>query len=154
MEYSQYPENDILPGKLHGYSWNIQSKRFEDKTRLNPLWAGAAGAIISNVYDLKKYVKAMYNSAKTTQRLVTFPFNGAPDWLRYGEGIAKMRLFWGHNGTIFGFSSELWYLPEKDAVIVINVNRLDIDDKSKSSKIFSDITRILFPEYINGKKKS
>ena len=127
---------------------DAQNKRFVDKTSLNPLCAGASGAIISNVYDLKKYLRSMYNSAKDTPRLKTYPFNGAPHWVRYGEGIVKMGSFWGHNGTIFGFSSELWYLPEKDAVIVINVNRLDRDDKSKSSKIFTDITRILFPKYI------
>ena len=148
MKNSLYPDNNILPGKLHGYSWNPQTKSFDDMTRLNPLCAGAAGAVISNVYDLKTYAKAMYDSAKNTPRLKSYPFKGAPDWLRYGEGILKMGSFWGHNGTIFGFSSELWYLPEKDAVIVINVNRLDQNDESKSSKIFADITKILFSEYI------
>ncbi len=148
MNNSLYPKNDILPGKLHGYSWNTQTKSFEDKTKLNPLCAGAAGAIISNIYDLKIYAKAMYNSAKNSQRLESYPFKGAPDWLRYGEGISKLGSFWGHNGTIFGFSSEMWYLPEKDAIVVINVNRLDQNDESKSSKIFADISKILFPEYL------
>ena len=147
MKDSYYPEDDILPGKLHGYAWNVQNERFDDKTELNPLCAGPAGAIISNVYDLKKYAEAMYIASKDTERLTTYPFEGAPDWIRYGEGIIKMGAFWGHNGTIFGFSTELWYLPEENAVIVINVNRLDLDDKSKSSKMFEDITKILFPKY-------
>jgi D-alanyl-D-alanine carboxypeptidase len=153
MTESLYPINGILPGKLHGYSWNAEKKKFDDKTSLNPLCAGAAGAVISNVYDLKKYVKAMYDSAKDTPRLKTHPFKGAPNWLQYGEGINNMGAFWGHNGTIFGFSSEMWYLPQKDAVVIINVNRLDLDDHSKSSKIFMDVTRILFPKYISWPKK-
>ncbi len=44
-----------------------------------------------------------------------------------------------------GFSSDMWYLPEKDAVIVISVNRLDKDDQSKSSNLFFTLSRILFP---------
>ncbi len=147
MTDSLYPVNDILPGKLHGYSWNAEKEQFDDMTTLNPLPTGAAGAVISNVHDLKKYVKVMYDSAKDTPRLKTYSFKGAPDWLRYGEGISQMGPFWGHNGTIFGFSTEMWYLPEKDAVIIVNVNRLDLDDHSKSSKIFADVTRILFPKY-------
>jgi len=56
--------------------------------------------------------------------------------------------FWGHNGTIFGFSSEMWYLPIKDSIILINVNRLDLDDRSKSASLFFAVTKILFPEYV------
>ena len=153
MTNSLYPVNNVLPGKLHGYSWNAEKEQFDDMTILNPLPTGAAGAVISNVYDLKKYVKAMYDSAKDTPRLKTYSFKGAPDWLRYGEGISLMGSFWGHNGTIFGFSTEMWYLPEKDAVIIVNVNRLDLDDQSKSFKILADVIRILFPKYVPWTKK-
>jgi D-alanyl-D-alanine carboxypeptidase len=37
--------------------------------------------------------------------------------------------FCGHNGTIFGFSSETFYLPAEDAVVVINANRNPIAGK-------------------------
>jgi D-alanyl-D-alanine carboxypeptidase len=57
--------------------------------------------------------------------------------------------FCGHNGTIFGFSSEMFYLPEEDAVIVVNVNRLDADDESKSTDLFLAVAKILYPEYVD-----
>lgn len=57
--------------------------------------------------------------------------------------------FRGHNGTIFGFSSEMWYLPDENATIIINVNRLDLDDHSKSTDLFLLVTKTLFPEYVD-----
>ncbi len=41
------------------------------------------------------------------------------------------------------------YLPEKDATIIISVNRLDEDDKSSSSDLFFIISKKLFPEYVD-----
>jgi len=70
-------------------------------------------------------------------------------FVRYGEGILKLGEFYGHNGTIFGFSTEMFYLPPKDAVIVINVNRLDLDDNSWSSGLFTAISKIVFPDYVS-----
>ena len=43
----------------------------------------------------------------------------------------------------------MFYLPAKDAVIVINVNRLDLDDQSQSTKLFLLLTKALFPTYVN-----
>jgi D-alanyl-D-alanine carboxypeptidase len=68
--------------------------------------------------------------------------------VRYGEGVVFLGEWCGHNGTIFGFSSEMFYLPEEKAVIVVNVNRLDLDDESKSTEIFLGVSKILFPEYV------
>ena len=103
--------------------------------------------------DLKTYAKALCTGRLLkpdthNARLVTRPLEGLPEFIRYGEGIAKFGPFCGHNGTIFGFSSEMWYLQEKDAVIVINVNRLDLDDQSQSADLFLVITKMLLPAYV------
>jgi len=43
----------------------------------------------------------------------------------------------------------MFYLPEKDATIVVNVNRLDKDlVKNAADDVFFPITKILFPEYV------
>jgi D-alanyl-D-alanine carboxypeptidase len=75
--------------------------------------------------------------------------DGEPDFIQYGEGILLMGEFCGHNGTIFSFSSEMFYVPEEDAVIVVNVNRLDADDESKSTDLFLAVAKILYPEYVD-----
>jgi len=154
MRNSLYPIDRHLPGKLRGYGWNAQTGEFEDKTRLNPSLPGGAGAMISNLRDLKIYTKALcagglLKPETQAARLETMPLEGLPEWIGYGEGVGKISKFCGHNGTIMGFSSEMWYLPEKDAVIVINVNRLDADDQTQSSNLFFAIAKILFPEYVN-----
>ena len=149
-----YPYNTGLPGTLHGYGWNETEKKFEDKTTLNPALPGGAGAIISNMYDLKKYAKALYTGELLTpviqkERLYTNYFKDESKIVSYGEGIGKVGKFWGHNGTIMGFSTEMFYLPEKDAVIIINVNRLDENDKSCSGDFFFELTKFMFPDYVD-----
>lgn len=109
--------------------------------------------MISTIADLKTYARALCTGrllqpATHQTQLATTHLEGAADFVKYGEGIVQFGRFCGHNGTIFGFSSEMWYLPEKDAVIVINVNRLDVDDASKSAALFLAITKMLFPEFV------
>jgi len=154
MNDSLYPVDERLPGSLRGYSLDAAAVGFVDKTVLNPSLAGGAGAMISTLRDLRVYARALARGTllkpeSQRARLVTFALDGAPDWIRYGEGIEQVGRFYGHNGTIFGFSTEMYYLPERDAVIVINVNRLDGDDKSQSAELFFAIAKLLFPEYIN-----
>ncbi len=43
----------------------------------------------------------------------------------------------------------MWYLPEKETVIVINVNCQDADDLNHSGELFFLITKLLFPEHVN-----
>lgn len=147
---SVYPDFNDLPGNLRGYSWDVALNEFKDKTVLNPVVPNTAGAIISNLYDLKRFVKALYtgeliSTATHLEQINTLHMDGNPDWIQYGLGIVNLGGFYGHNGTIFGFSSEMFYLPAKDAVIVINVNRLDVDDQSKSAVLFFKIAKLLFP---------
>ncbi len=153
MNSTFYPDDNNLPGNYRGYSWNTQTHVFDDMTVLNPAIPNASGSIISNIYDLKKYVKALYNgdliSDSLHQQQIQYnPFFGAPAWFGYGMGIVNFGGFWGHNGTIFGFSTEMYYAPDLNAVIVINVNRLDMNDQSKSLAFFLKVTKELFKDYV------
>jgi D-alanyl-D-alanine carboxypeptidase len=155
MRDSIYPTDSALAGSTRGYSVNETTQQFEDKTVLNPTVAGGAGAMISTVRDLALYVRAMctrglLSSAQLqSARLQGATLQGLPEFVKYGAGVELFGQFCGHNGTIFGFSSEMFYLPAKDAVIVINVNRLDADDHSKSSALFLLLSKQLFPQYVN-----
>jgi D-alanyl-D-alanine carboxypeptidase len=153
MDDSFYATNNKLPGTLHGYSWNPKSKEFQDKTILNPAVPGGAGAIISTLSDLRPYARAVCEGGllePTTQkgRLRSYPMEGDPPFVRYGQGLVFLGEWCGHNGTIFGFSSEMFYLPQEKAVILVDVNRLDLDDQSKSTNIFLGVSKILFPEHV------
>jgi D-alanyl-D-alanine carboxypeptidase len=154
MEDSFYATDDTLPGSLRGYSWNPTKKEFQDKSVLNPAVPGGAGAIVSTLADLRPYAKALCEgdllSPETQQaRKRSEVMEGDPDFVRYGQGLLMLGDFCGHNGTIFGFSSEMFYLPQKEAVVLVNVSRLDLDDQSKSTEIFLGVSKILFPEYVD-----
>jgi D-alanyl-D-alanine carboxypeptidase len=148
------PEDYVLTGNNRGYSWDLYTESFVDKTDMNTTCANAGGAIISCMHDLEVYARALYQGTILTpetqqHRLETEVFEGAPDFMQYGEGILRYGEFYGHNGTIFGFSTEIFYLPAEDAVIVINVSRLDIDDISQSGIIFGRVSKLVFPEYVS-----
>ena len=154
LRHTLYPTGNGLPGPLRGYSLDATTGSFLDKTRLNPAVPGGAGAMISTIGDLHTYVRAickggLLKPGTQRARLQVEQLAGAPEFVGYGEGIIKFGRFCGHNGTIFGFSSEMYYLPERDATIVINVNRLDEDDLSKSTDLFLALTRILFPRLVD-----
>ena len=149
-----YPTNDELPGGLRGYGLNSQSEEFEDKTLLNPAPADGAGAMISDISDLGVWARALYNgdllNPETQQaRLETQPLEGAPPGgAGYGEGIGGGGTagLWGHGGTISGFSTEMWYIPEQDATIVISVNRSDEEMDSHTGEVLLAVLTSLFPE--------
>ena len=153
MNYSFYATDDTLPGTLQGYSWDSKSKEFQNKTVLNPAVPGGAGAMISTLADLRPYAKALcegdlLDPQTQEERLKSYPMKGDPPFVRYGQGLVFLGDWCGHNGTIFGFSSEMFYLPQKGAVIIVDVNRLDLDDQSNSTEIFLGVSKILFPEYV------
>ena len=150
-DYASVPD---LVSPLHGYSFEAASGQLVDRTRINPIPPGGAGAVVSTLDDLHVYVRAicrgdLLKPATQRARLTTDQFADGPALVRYGEGLGKLGRFCGHNGTIFGFSSEMWYLPERDAVIVISVNRLDKDDQSQSTALFLKISKALFPDLVD-----
>jgi D-alanyl-D-alanine carboxypeptidase len=154
MRDSIYATDSALAGSTRGYGLDAATQQFADKTVLNPTVAGGAGAMISTVRDLALYVRALctgglLSPAQQSARLQGTSLQGTPAFVKYGAGVELLGQFCGHNGTISGFSSEMFYLPAKDAVIVINVNRLDIDDHSKSSTLFLLLTKQLFSQYVN-----
>jgi D-alanyl-D-alanine carboxypeptidase len=154
MTQTVYPQATELGGSNHGYLFNPGSGQFEDLTVLDPSGAGGAGALISTLADLTPSARALCTGtllkpATQALRLQGSTLDGEPAFVQYGRGLLHLGNFCGHNGTVFGFSSEMFYLPEKDAVIVVNVNRLDLDDHSRSTELFLLLTKLLFPEDVS-----
>ena len=153
LENTFYPTNDELPGNLHGYGLDPKSGEFEDKTILNPAPSGGAGAMISDISDLGVWSRAVYNGdllkPETQQaRLETQRGKGVSESSGYGTGIAKLGKLWGHGGTIAGFSTDMWYIPEEDATIVISVNRCDETYVNRSTYVLIPVLQSLFPETV------
>jgi len=91
---------------------------------------GPAGAIVSTASDLLAFGDALFRG-----RLVSEPVlramvaEGAyhPRFSNYGLGVEILRpdyrtTIWGHGGFLPGFKSALWYIPSRDAIIVVLAN--------------------------------
>ena len=153
LKNTLYPVSSNLCGGLHGYGWNSQTRKFEDKTKFNPDIAGAAGAVISDVPDLMAYVRVLCTGGllkpetqKARLQGMSFAENSS---ISYGEGVLVTKSVCGHGGSIPGFSTEMYYLFEQDAVVVVSVNRLDRDDKLQTTAIVTAVAQTLFPPPAN-----
>jgi D-alanyl-D-alanine carboxypeptidase len=91
---------------------------------------GPAGALVSTVRDLLVFGDALFLGRlledSTLQAMVADgPFH--PRFTNYGFGVEILRpdyrtTIWGHAGFLPGFKSVLWYVPSRDAVIVVLAN--------------------------------
>jgi D-alanyl-D-alanine carboxypeptidase len=144
MENTSYPTNNELPGELHGYHADIASVELVDTTILNPAPLGGSGAMISDIWDLKTWAEAV-----CTGKLLKPETHRArlqtPASAEYGEGLVKMGPFCGHGGEVFGFNSAMWYLPQRDATIVISINRTG--PFLPAETLARTIMKILFPKH-------
>jgi D-alanyl-D-alanine carboxypeptidase len=154
MRDTVYPTDSTLPGDLRGYTLDPSTGELKDVTSFDPSAEDGAGAMISNVSDLKTWAEAvctgkLLETETQKARLQTKPLSGESGPLQYGEGIMRVGEFCGHSGRQPGFSSAMWYLPQKDATIIVSVNREDpYDPSSPSDDLGVAVVKIVFPKYL------
>ena len=143
-----YPTGIDVPGGLHGYGWNPATGRFDDKTLFNPPLAGASGAVISNIADLHTFSRAVCKGTLLKPETSKEQLEGQPlgSSTNYGEGVAVGHGFCGHSGTINGFTTDMYYIEKLNLSFVINVNRLDRDNKSQSPAILDLVSQTILSE--------
>jgi D-alanyl-D-alanine carboxypeptidase len=152
MNDTVYPTDSTLPGDLRGYTLDPSTAELKDVTSFDPSAEGGSGAMISDASDLKIWAEAvctgeLLNDQMQKARLRTQRLLGQPNFVGYGEGIMQAGEFCGHSGSQPGFSSQMWYLPERDATIIVNVNREE-EDITLSDALASAILEIVFPKYV------
>jgi D-alanyl-D-alanine carboxypeptidase len=147
LHHTSYPStDDDLPGDLHGYGLDPQTGALVDKTLFNPALAGPAGAMISTIGDLTRYVRILCVGGLLTPETQSARMQGQAlvgTTTKYGEGVITGPKVCGHSGTIPGFSTDMYYFPDVDATVVINVNRLDRDDESQTTPVLKAATDAL-----------
>jgi D-alanyl-D-alanine carboxypeptidase len=121
----------------HGYTLQgkASGQKPIDSTDWSPSSAWTAGEMISTVDDLLVYGRALgtgkglLSPKEQSERLDSFvsdvpPLNQPPlkGDLAYGIGLGKDHGWVGHNGEIPGYNTYLFYHPDLDAVVVVEVN--------------------------------
>lgn len=151
LENTFFPTTpDMPPGHAKGYVLTGNGE-LEDFTMSSPSVPWAGGAMISNLEDLRIWVKALATGELLSeemheQQLVWMDVPGLENVDgKYGLGIISLAGFQGHNGAIFGYNSVMLYLPEDDATIVVLANE-STNFSQETMPIFFDIAKLLFPE--------
>lgn len=138
-----------------GYTDQTASGQVEDAADWNPSWGWAAGAMISDLQDLRVWAptvatgvlpngRTLISPATQKQRL-TMESTALPG-VGYGLGIFNVQGWIGHNGSLPGYESLTVYLPAARATLVVVLNT-DIDhDGAEPSTLFGEaITKIVTP---------
>ncbi|MDX1578885.1 MAG: serine hydrolase domain-containing protein [Gemmatimonadota bacterium] len=133
MDDSRYCHKDeLVPNRAEGYQPGRDGLRPADY--LDHLWPYAAGSLCSTVRDLVAWNQALHGdgeggdllSPDSYRELITpgTLADGTP--VRYAKGLGitlrdgRPRI--GHGGGIFGYVSELRYLPDEDLTIAVLIN--------------------------------
>ncbi|HEY1282201.1 MAG TPA: serine hydrolase domain-containing protein [Acidimicrobiales bacterium] len=100
-----------------------------DYTDLNPSWAGAAGAAISTVGDLRVYAEALadgrlLDGPVQQERLASVkPMNpDEPSSPGYGLALASFGPMLGHAGALPGFQAFMAHDPQRHLTVVVLTN--------------------------------
>lgn len=137
----------------HGYTNDLPSGKIVDATDWDPSWAWAAGAMVSDLEDLRSWAKTLATGTLLTpatqaERLKTQPIGIIPG-AGYGLGIFNVQGWIGHNGSLPGYETLTVYLPEEQATMVILLNTDDLYEGQEPSTLFGEaVTSIVTPGHV------
>jgi D-alanyl-D-alanine carboxypeptidase len=136
----------------HGYALDDAGDWQDVSVMFPPSLTGAAGAMISDMADMKKWVKAYVtgttNSPATQKERLSVVETGKPG-MEFGLGIAYSGGWWGYTGGMAGYNTAAYYLPEQDACIIAFVTTFpDGPAPGVANSIVRDIAKVVFPQNV------
>jgi len=153
---TSFPTTPAMPEPYaHGYYAGPESMgpTITDITAVNPAVAWTAGAMISTMGDLQKWGQELLSGSligpklqRERLRLGTIP-NGSGPPVGYGLGILRFGDWYGHDGAIFGFSTETFQDRKTGAQIVVATN-LSSNFTTPSMDVFGAIAQHLYPQSV------
>ena len=146
-------EDPTMPAPYaHGYEPDSHNHWNDESVFSPPSYYWGAGAMISNLSDLKVWIKAAItgstNSAATqTERLTCVQSTDGNE--KFGLGIVCTGGWYGYTGGIPGYNAAAYYLPGADATIVVLVNSLRPNPyPGVASAIVRDIAQTVTPDNV------
>ncbi|MFF5973518.1 serine hydrolase domain-containing protein [Streptomyces sp. NPDC012769] len=153
LKHTLFPTDAAFPEPhAQGYTNQTASGKVEVATDWNPSWGWAAGAMISDLPDLRTWARVLATGTLLTadtqaQRLETDP-TGISD-AGYGLGIFNVEGWIGHNGSLPGYETLVVYLPKHQATLVVMLNTDILVNGVEPSTFFGTaITRIVTPQHV------
>ncbi|WP_042370968.1 serine hydrolase domain-containing protein [Streptacidiphilus neutrinimicus] len=153
LDHTLFPTGAEFPAPhAHGYTNQTPTGAVADATHWNPSAAWAAGAMVSDLHDMRLWAKDVATgtllSPATQAERVKFIPAGFPD-AGYGLGLFETAGWQGHNGSIPGYQSAVVYLPQEDATLVVLLNT-DISNNGAepSTRFANAITSLATPNHV------
>jgi D-alanyl-D-alanine carboxypeptidase len=122
---TSYPDGPQLPpSAARGYLPASAGKPHSDVSNVDPSSAGTAGAIISTVPDLRRWLNALVSGALLTgpSRKEQLTFVTSHSGACYGAGLVDLDGYIGHDGGIWGYGAAMFQHPSTGVMIVIATN--------------------------------
>ncbi|HLY02964.1 MAG TPA: serine hydrolase domain-containing protein [Candidatus Cybelea sp.] len=154
LKQTSFPTTDWgMPAPYaHGYSLNEKKQWIDESTALAPSVSWAAGAMISDMADMKRWVKAYVtgttNGAASQRARLTCLSTGEGN-LSFGLGIGCSAGWYGYTGGITGYNTGAYYMPATGATIIVLVNsQVEKPFPGVANAIFRDIAKVVTPENV------
>ena len=106
----------------HGYT--IRDEGMLNTTNWNPSWGYTAGAMVSNLKDMKKWARYLADGALLSEAMKAERFKFSSDNYGFCVELAnyKKDLWVGHPGTMPGFNTQVWYNSARKTTLIVVAN--------------------------------
>src|SRR3954451_14671177 len=124
---------DLTPDFVHGYTKLPGTALADASRRINPSWAWAAGAIVSNARDITTFYRALLTGKllppSQLDELETPSANAGNDGLGVANSFLPCGRAVGHNGDFLAWRTIVYSTPngKRQAVVMVNVNDAYVD---------------------------
>ena len=134
LQQTSFPNTDPSFPQPHAQGYTLQGQEngeVGNATDWNPSWGWTAGGMISTVDDLLVYGRALGTGEgllppeQQAERLESFLGDDLPPNSldrAYGLGLGREYGWLGHTGELPGYNTAVYYSPELDATVVVEVN--------------------------------
>ncbi|MFD9129570.1 serine hydrolase domain-containing protein [Kitasatospora sp. NPDC059571] len=153
LRHTFYPEGAEFPAPhAHGYTDQTADGSVGDATDWNPSIGGAAGAMVSNVSDLRQWARVvaegtLLSPAAQAQRTAFLPTG--VEGAGYGLGVFDNHGWIGHNGSLPGYQTVAVYLPQAGATLVLHTTTdIRYQGISPSTLLAKAVTEVVTPQHV------
>lgn len=148
LENTSWPITRFLPTPYaHGYARSFTTGTLDDFSFYQPSWMDAAGILISNIYDVKKYACSLTRgelvssagfTAQTNYNLISNTPYGP---VQYGFGLTNFWGWVGHSGATPGYCTAMYHNIEKGITIIVLTN-YQVDPDLPAENIFVKLSTV------------
>jgi D-alanyl-D-alanine carboxypeptidase len=152
LTQTTYPNTEAMPDPwTRGYGLDAQRNWVDVSNTVPVQFMGAAGEMVSNMADVKKWIK-LYSLAKTGGPQSYTPDSECQHVVgnkRFGLAINCTAGWYGYTGGLPGYNTADYYYPAGDVTIVAWVTYQALQPpEGVATVIFRDIARIVTPSNV------